>query len=128
MSLNKEAIALVDNHWAVLAIGADERNRGLEVANARLVAKAVGRQMPCPMKARASDQDLLPRLALAYEMAAIEGLPAFLNLSPAGDELRKQCVAGAWRTFELRRLFPVPEPVEERIFQRSSSGRTGLLR
>ncbi len=116
MSLDKETIAFVDNHWAVLAIGAEERDHGLEVANARLVAKAVGGQMRLSYEERASDQDLLHRLALAYEMAAIEGLPAFLNLSRDEDDLRKQCVAGAWRTFELRRLFSVPEPVEERIF------------
>lgn len=116
MSLHKETIALVDNHWAVLAIGTAERDRGLEVANARLVAQAVGRQMRLSYEERPSDEDLLRRLALAYEMAAIEGLPAFLSLAPAEDGLRKQCVAGAWRTFELRRLFAVPEPAEERIF------------
>lgn len=116
MSLHRETITLVDNHWAVLAIGTAERDRGLEVANARLVAKAVGRQMRLSYEERPSDADLLRRLALAYEMAAIEGLPAFVNLSPAEDGLRKQCVAGAWRTFELQRLFAVPEPVEERIF------------
>lgn len=103
MSLQRETIDRVDNHWAVLAIGSAERDRGLEVANARLVAKAVGRH-------------LLERLALAYEMAAIEGLPAFINLSQAEDGLRKQCIAGASRAFELRRLFAVPEATTERIF------------
>jgi superfamily II DNA/RNA helicase len=116
MSLNSETIALVDNHWAVLAIGTAARDRGIEVANARLVAKAVGRQMRLSYEERPNDEDMLRRLALAYEMAAIEGLPAFLNLSPTEDRLRRQCIAGAWRTFELRRLFVVPEPIEERIF------------
>ena len=116
MSLRKEDMVRVDNHWAVLAVGVDERDRSLEVANARLVAKAVGRQMRLAFEERASDGDLLRRIAMAYEMAAIEGLPAFLSLSTADDELRKQCIAGAWRTFELRRLFDVPEATEERIF------------
>jgi len=116
MSLNRETIALVDNHWAVLAIGTAARDRGIEVANARLVAKAVGQQMCLSYEERPNDEDMLRRLALAYEMAAIEGLPAFLSLLPADDNLRHQCIAGAWRTFELRRLFGVPEPIEERIF------------
>lgn len=116
MSLHRDTIALVDRHWAVLAIGTDKRDRGLEVANARLVACAVGRQMRLSYEERPSDDDLLRRLALAYEMAAIEGLPSFLNLSQIEDSLRNQCVAGAWRTFELRRLFAVPESIEERIF------------
>lgn len=116
MSLRRENITRVDNHWAVLALGGAARDRGLEVANARLVAKAVGRQMRLSYEEHQDDEDLLRRLALAYEMAAIEGLPAFLNLLPAEDNLRQQCVAGAWRTFELRRLLGVPEPIEERIF------------
>lgn len=116
MSLQRETLARVDNHWAVLAIGSAERDRGLEVANARLVAKAVGRQMRLCFEERLGDANLLERLALAYEMAAIEGLPAFLNLSQAEDDLRKQCIAGASRAFELRRLFAVPEPTTERIF------------
>ncbi|MBN1404157.1 MAG: DEAD/DEAH box helicase [Opitutales bacterium] len=116
MSLNTESVARVDNHWAVLAIGTAERDRGFDVANALLVEKAVGRQMCLSYEMRPSDDDLLHRLALAYEMAAIEGLPAFLNFSTNEDELRNQCVAGAWRTFEFQRLFSVPERVEERIF------------
>ncbi len=116
MSLRKEELDRLDNHWAVLAVGVEERERGLEVANARLVAKAVGRQMRLAFEERASDGDLLHRLAMAYEMAAIEGLTALLNLSTAEAALREQCVAGAWRAFELRRLFEVPDAVEERIF------------
>lgn len=116
MILRKEDMERVDNHWAVLAIGVSERDRSLEVANARLVAKAVGRQMRLAFEERASDGDVLHRIAMAYEMAAIEGLPAFLSLSTAEDELRKQCIAGAWRAFEFRRLFDVPEATEERIF------------
>lgn len=116
MSLHKEDLQLIDNHWAVLAVGAQERDRGLEFANARLVGKAVGRQVRLSFEERASDKELLSRLAMAYEMAAIEGLSAFLSLATADDMRRKQCIAGAWRCFELRRLFDVPEATEHRIF------------
>lgn len=116
MNLRKEDLVRVDNHWAVLAVGTQERDRGLEVANARLVGRAVGRQMRLAFNERTGDGDLLRRLAMAYEMAAIEGLPAFLSLSTTDDELRKQCIAGASRSFELRRLFEVPLAPEERIF------------
>lgn len=116
MTLCKQDIERVDNHWAVLAVGVEERDRCMKAADARLVAKAVGRQIHFAFEERTGDGDLLRRTAMAYEMAAIEGLPAFLNLSTENDELRKQCVAGAWRTFELRRLFEVPGLTEERIF------------
>ena len=116
MSLRKEDLERVDNHWAVLAVGEQNRDRGLEVANSRLVAKAVGRQMQLSYDENPNDEDLLQNLALAYETASIEGLTAFLNLSTSNEELRKQFIAGAWRTFEIKRLFVVPESNAERIF------------
>ena len=64
---------------------------------------------------QATDDDLLRRLAMAYEMAAIEGLRAFLNPAFDDKELREQCAAGAWRVFELRRLFRLPQKDEEKI-------------
>lgn len=106
----------LDSHWAVSAIAADERERGLELAQALLVQQAVGRQLHLFPKCQAEDDDLLHRLALAYEMASIEGLPAFISLAPDQDELRMQCIAGASKTFELRRLLPVPLAPEERVF------------
>jgi hypothetical protein len=44
----------VDNYWAVLAIGVSERDRCLEVANALLVAKALGKQMHLGFKEKSS--------------------------------------------------------------------------
>ena len=105
----------VDEHWAVRAVGQKERDRGLIVANARLVKKAVGTQMLIDFAEKASDTELLYRLAMAYEMAAIEGLNTLINPASGDKQLREQCVAGAWRTFELRRLFDLPEKEEERI-------------
>jgi len=105
----------VDRHWAVLAVGEAERDRGLKVADARLVKQAVGHQMFIDFPENDFDDELLHRLAMAYEMAAIEGLDAFLNPTSDDEELRKQCSAGAWRAFEIRRLFTLPENEIERI-------------
>ena len=112
-----ESLQCVDNHWAVLAVGELERNRALKVADAKLVKQAIGHQMVIDFHEKSTDADLLERLAMAYELAAIEGLKALLNpLDGDGDSLRTQCVAGAWRTFELRRLLPLSETIEECIF------------
>jgi hypothetical protein len=116
MSLTETALRLVDNHWAVAAVNADDPARGIEVANIRLLTNSVGQQMQLSLETKPSDDDLLQRLAMAYEMASIEGLRAFLNYSPEEEHLRDQCVAGAWRTFEVRRLLPVPVTTQERIF------------
>jgi len=116
MSLSKEALDRVDAHWAVVAVGEQERDRGFEVADFRLVSRAVGRQMQLEFDPEPTDGALLDRLATAYELAAIEGLGAFLQTSPSGDTMREQFVAGASRAYELRRLFAIPEPDNERIF------------
>ena len=116
MNLKQNAIDRLESHWAVAAVGEEQRHHAHDVSQARLVRRAVGRQLQLDLVESPHDEDLLTRLALAYEVAAIEGLPSFVSLNPDQDDLRHQCVAGAWRAFELRRLLPVPETSGERIF------------
>ena len=77
--ISDEHLRLVDSHWAIKAVGDENRDRGLKIANARLVKQAVGEQIKIDFREDPADDDLLRRLAMAYEMAAIEGLSAFLN-------------------------------------------------
>lgn len=116
MNVTHASLQRVDTHWAVLAVGEAERDRGQAVVGARLVKKAVGQQIQIDFQENRGDDDLLRRLAMAYEMAAIEGLSAFLNPAFEANSLREQCAAGAWRAFEMRRLFDLPENEDERIF------------
>lgn len=105
----------VDNHWAVLAVGDVKRDQGLALTQSKLVKKAVGHQMEIDLDESDQSADMLRRIAMAYEMAAIEGLGHLLNPASENLDLREQCIAGAWRTFEIRRLFDIPEHPEERI-------------
>lgn len=116
MNIKYDALHKVDNHWAVLAVGEQERDRALKVSDARLIKKAVGQQIQIDFPENGQDEDLLNRMAMAYEMAAIEGLDAFLNPASRNNELREQCVAGAWRAFEIRRLSNLPTKEEDRVF------------
>jgi replicative superfamily II helicase len=116
MIVNKDSLKQVDSQWAVKAIGDSQRDYGLKLANTLLVKQAVGRQIEINIPQNQKDKDLLQRLAMAYEMASIEGLNSFINSNLDEQDLYKQCVAGAWRAFELRRLFDLPEREEERIF------------
>ncbi len=116
MNVTKESLARVDQHWAVLSIGVNERDRGLQIANVRLVTKAIGEQLALAFNDyRSTDDDLLSRLALAYEMAAIEGLDAFLNTTSGEETLRDQCAAGAWRAFEIGRMMQDPSVTDRRV-------------
>lgn len=118
MLVTEEALQKIDNHWAVLAVGRSKRDRGLDVAKARLVRSATHRQMIIDFQDQSEDNEILDRLSIAYEIAAIEGLEAVLNpgIGARSKELREQCYAGAWRAFELRCLLPVPSPDEQRVF------------
>lgn len=118
MLVTEEALERVDNHWAVLAVGKRQRNRGLKVAQARLVRTATGRQMELVFREKATDEELLSRLALAYEVVAAEGLNDLLfpESSPESEMRRQQAHAGAWRAFELKRHLRIPAGTEERIF------------
>jgi len=116
VSLKQKALNRLESHWAVAAITAEDRKRAFSQLHSRLVTKAVGRQLHLPIEESTAVEDLQKRVAMAYEMAAIDGLPALLNQSSEQDEMRWQCVAGAWRTFEFRRLMSIPTIEEERIF------------
>lgn len=116
MLVTEEALQKVDRHWAVTAISNADRKRGIEVAQVRLVRAATELQMALSFKDKPTDDELLSRLALAYEVAATEGLDALLHASADNDALQQQAQAGAWRAFEYRRLLAVPSEVDERIF------------
>lgn len=117
MKVNEESLKYLDTHWAVSAIEGEERNRILKMADTLLVKSAVGGQIKIDISEGPSDWLQIERLALAYEMAAIEGLSAVLHpLNESSDRLRDQCAGAAWRTFGLRRLLPIPEDKDARIF------------
>lgn len=118
MLVTEETLQKVDNHWAVLAVGKAKRDRGLEVAKAKLVHAATSEQMELDFERRPGDAEILDRLSMAYEVAAIEGLGAALHPGPdpKSRDLCGQCYSGAWRAFELRSLLPIPEQDEQRIF------------
>lgn len=118
MVITEDALNRVDQHWAVKAVDYDQLARALEVAKVRVMRSAVGHQMTIVFDETASDNELVERAAMAYEIAAIEGLNALLH--PSGDEphiqLRMQAQAGAFRAYTLRRTLPIPTGPEDRIF------------
>ena len=116
MIFKQDTLDLLETHWAVAAIPQADRTRAMDFAAARLVQKTVGHQLNLSAQVFPAEEDLLQRVALAYEMAAIEGLPAFIRQAPEQDALRKQCAAGAWRAFAFRRLAPVPQNTANRLF------------
>jgi replicative superfamily II helicase len=118
MSVSDSTLLLLESHWAVSSIPDARRQRALEVARYRLVQGAIGRQMTLDFSERLDDQSNLERVAMAYEIAAIEGIDAWLH--PSADEANKilqdQAQAGAFRAYELRRALPIPTNNADRAF------------
>lgn len=86
-----EALQKIDTHWAVLAVGDEKLRRSiLRFSKAKLVENAIGE-----------------RLAMAYEMAAIEGMHDFINHTD-NNEMRDQFLAGSHRAFEIYSAFEIP--------------------
>ena len=116
MTLTATAFDVLQGHWALSAIGEEDRVRASEVINERLVQRAVGRQIDFVFDETETDETLLDRVALAYEMAAIEGLDALSRPAGGDNALRDQATAASHHAFDIRRLADIPEGTEERIF------------
>ena len=115
MTLTTDALAALDFHWAVSAIGQSDLKRAERLANERLARQAVGHQINFQFDQSDSDDDhpeseddLLTRVALAYEMAALEVLEDMIRSGGASAKVRVQATAGSHRAFEFRRLLLIP--------------------
>jgi len=117
MKVNEESLKYLDTHWALSSIKEEERKRILKTADTLLVKSAVGEQMKIDISEDSPELSKIEHLALAYEMAAIEGLDAVLRQMNVDDDgLKDQFASAAWRTFSLRRLLEIPVETEARIF------------
>ena len=115
MILLQQDLQALDDHWAVTAIGKDNRQRAHDVANARLIGFALGSQFQLDFVEKPTDGELLERLATAYEIAATEGLDALLHPQEKSQSLARQAQAGAFKAFEIKRVLAVPHNDTERL-------------
>lgn len=118
MVISEDALNRIDQHWAVKAFGDEPLARAWEVAKIRVMRAAVGHQMTITFDDAPTDNEIVERAAMAYEIGAIEGLDALLH--PSDEEarvlLRLQAQAGAYRAYSLQRILPIPTAAEGRIF------------
>ena len=115
MSLQTQDFELLWSHWAVKALDTDDKQVSAAV-NQHLARHAVGRQIPFDFPLSEEDMPALDRVALAYELAAVEGLDELNRVGGERDHLRRQAMAASFCAFDLRRLMPVPHPTHERLY------------
>jgi hypothetical protein len=99
-----------------MAIAVGDRERAANLVNERLVTRAVGQHIDFAFTQSETDDDLLRKVALAYELAAIEGLEELSRTTNPNATLSNQSAAAAHCAFDVRRLLVVPEPTLDRIF------------
>ena len=116
MSLSAASLENLNSHWAIQALGQIDFARSSSLVNERLAQSAVGTQIAFSFAYDPSDDRLLERVSLAYELAAIEGLAELSR--PAGNDidLRQQATAAAFRAFDLRRTLAIPTDALDRLF------------
>ncbi|MBL4625888.1 MAG: hypothetical protein JKY42_12230, partial [Flavobacteriales bacterium] len=102
--ITRETLQKIDSHWAIQAIGDDKfRQSVLQYSKAKLVKNTIGGQLSLHLADDFNDEEALKRLAMAYEMVAIEGMHDFINHTD-NDELCDQFLAGSRRAFEINRV------------------------
>ncbi|MDE0262776.1 MAG: DEAD/DEAH box helicase [Bryobacterales bacterium] len=116
MSLSKQALDALRSHWAVNAIGVADLERAERLVSERLADRAVGGQISFSFSWSQDQDSLLERAALAFEVAAIEGLEELSRPFGENMELRDQATAASFRVFDIRRLLPVPTKTHDRLF------------
>lgn len=116
MTLSVSALEALGNHWAVSAIGAEDLARAERLVNEHLARRAVGKQIAFSFSLNESDDAFLERVALAFEMAAIEGLDELSRPSGENALLRDRATAASFRAFDIRRLLAVPTETHDRLF------------
>ncbi|MXY06934.1 MAG: DEAD/DEAH box helicase [Gammaproteobacteria bacterium] len=116
MSLSESALDGLNDHWAVAAIGSADLALISERVNERLADRAVGNQIAFSYVLEPDDDRLLQRAALAYELAAIEGLDELSRPAGENSSLRDRASAASYRAFEIRRLLPLPADAHDRLY------------
>ncbi|MEL6244019.1 MAG: DEAD/DEAH box helicase [Pseudomonadota bacterium] len=116
MTLSLTSLAALREHWALSAIGTEGIEKADRLANERLAQRSVGQQISFAFGVEPDDEQFLEKVALAYEMAAIEGLDELSRPTGEDSNLRDQAAAAAFKAFDIRRLMPVPAEPNDRLY------------
>ncbi len=106
----------LEQHWAVSALPSNERSWADKTAELRLTRQAVGDLMTFETEESSDAGERLERVAMGYELAAIEALDSLIAPSADGAKASRQALAGAFRSYGLRQVCTVPSGDEERMF------------
>ena len=104
------------SHPALKAVDSRAVERAASLVRERLALHSLGEHVRFCFEHTSEDNDLLSKVAFAYEIAAIEGLGELSRPSGEDAALRNQTVSAASFAFDIMRLLPIPKRTHERLF------------
>lgn len=111
-----EPLESLEDHWAITAVGHDSVQRADRLRFKRFTDQATGDQTDLSFTVNPEDVPLLERVALAYELIAIEGLDALCRPSSKNQHLRDRTRAAASRVLDFQWCLPMPSKMPDRVY------------
>ncbi|NRR05504.1 DEAD/DEAH box helicase [Brevibacillus sp. RS1.1] len=108
MIILDQDIENIKQHWTVRAISEKDMQKADELRKARLVHKVIGNQLDIGYENIDGDERLIQRVALAYELGALEGLKALLHPTSDNLQMERKSKAGAFLAYEYARVQRIP--------------------
>lgn len=116
MTISKEDLDKVNNHWAIKAISENDFSRAAEVRKARLIRNSIGSEISLEFNDCDSDERLLQRIEMAYEFVIQEGINALLHPSQDNTNMQKQARAGAFLAYDYAIVQKLPDDFQGKIY------------
>lgn len=108
LMLKKNDLDRLESHWAVSAIPEKNRKSCFHTINKIKTQKAMKHSIKFNFTLPKDWQESLGKIALAYEIPAIENISAFTNYADRNCD-RELFSASAWRCFDLYSVMDIPK-------------------
>nr|WP_217934756.1 DEAD/DEAH box helicase [Enterocloster clostridioformis] len=113
--LKKSDLDRLESHWAVAAIPEENRKECFYTIEKLKVQKSIKNSIRFNFTKQEDWQNILYKMALAYEMPAIENISSFTNYTDGNCD-RGLFAASSWRCFDLYSAMEIPEDINAKIF------------
>lgn len=115
LMIRNDDLNRLESHWAVVSIPEEERQACFHKIEEIHVKKSVGNSINFNFSIKDNWEESLQKMALAYEIPAIENISTFSNYTDIHCD-RGLFSASAWRCFDLYSVMHIPENLNEKIF------------
>ena len=113
LMLEKNDLNRLESHWAIAAIPKTDRKACFNIIEKINVQKSIKKSIQFNFKIEKDWQEKVLKMALAYEMPAIENIASFTNYADESCD-RGLFSASAWRCFDLYSVVEIPKNINQK--------------